>query len=558
MTDYRGARVCIYARVSTSRQAKNDLSIPDQIERLKIWCEQNGAVVVDTIVEPGASAMDDDRPQFQTMIAAATSDARPYDVVLVHSLSRLFRNAMHFMQYRALLKRAKVRIVSITQAFGDDPAAELAIGMLALFDEYHSLENAKHTARAMMANARLGFWNGQTPPLGYQTYEAERKEGKSKRKLEVAEDEAFVVRKIFELYLFGPPGEPPLGITRLADWLNRHGYKYRGRKFHVSNVQAVLRNTAYVGVAFYNKRDSKTGERRPESEWIPIPVPPIVGTEDFEAVQSRLVERRPTNQAARVTTTNNLLIGLARCGCDGDGCGGGMIAVTGKSGQYRYYGCSTRARAGTGVCKGRRIGRAKLDDIVLDAIEQRLLTSERLRDLLSGWLDFTSEAIEARRETLRQLKSRQTHLEGGIDRLLDLVAEGHFTASDPRFSKKHAELATQFAHVKADIIMLERQLANSERRITPDLIEKFAKLMRERLRSEDATLRRYYARAIIGRVEVGDQRIRIIGSSKALEHAVGGTLDRPVGSVPSIEREWRTRQDSNLWPLPSEGSALSS
>nr|WP_294170898.1 recombinase family protein [uncultured Sphingomonas sp.] len=257
MTDYRGLRVCIYARVSTSRQAKNDLSIPDQIERLEAWCQQTGATVAHTVIEPGASAIDDDRPRFQKMIAAAMSEERRFDIILVHSLSRLFRNAVHFMQYRAMLKRPKVRIVSITQSFGDDPAAELAIGMLALFDEYTSLENAKHTQRAMLANARLGYWNGQTPPLGYRTYEAERKEGKSKRKLEIDDDEAFVVCKVFELYLHGPPGSPPLGITRLADWMNRHGYKYRGRKFHVSNVQAVLRNTAYCGVAFYNKSDSR-------------------------------------------------------------------------------------------------------------------------------------------------------------------------------------------------------------------------------------------------------------------------------------------------------------
>lgn len=548
MTDYRNARVCIYARVSTSKQAKNDLSIPDQVDRLKTWCEQNGAIVVDTVVEPGASATDDDRPQFQAMIAAATSDERPYDVILVHSLSRLFRNAMHFMQYRAMLKRSKVRIVSITQAFGDDPAAELAVGMLALFDEYHSLENAKHTARAMLANAKLGFWNGQTPPLGYESYEAERKGAKSKRKLRIVEEEAFIVRKIFDLYLFGPPGEPPLGITRISDWLNPRGYKYRGRKFHVSNIHAVLRNTAYVGVALYNKRDSKTGEQRPESEWVPIPVPPIITTDDFEAVQSRLVERRPAITPARVTTTNNLLISLARCGCGGDGCGGGMTTVTGKSGRYKYYGCSNRARAGASVCKGRRIARSKLDNIVLDAIEQRLLVPERLRDLLSGWLDLTSEAVEARREKLRQLKTRQTHLEAGIDRLLDLVADGHFTASDARFAKKHRELAEQLVHVKTDIVMLERQLANSERRITPELIERFAQLMREKLRSDEPALRRYYVKAIVGRVEVGDHQIRISGSTKALEHTVGRTSDHTAAPVPNIEREWCARQDSNLRP----------
>jgi site-specific DNA recombinase len=37
---------------------------------------------------------------------------------------------------------------------------------MALFDEYQSKENAKHTLRAMKENARQGFWNGALPPIG--------------------------------------------------------------------------------------------------------------------------------------------------------------------------------------------------------------------------------------------------------------------------------------------------------------------------------------------------------------------------------------------------------
>jgi hypothetical protein len=39
---------------------------------------------------------------------------------------------------------------------------------MALFDEYQSKENAKHTLRAMKENARQGFWNGALPPIGYR------------------------------------------------------------------------------------------------------------------------------------------------------------------------------------------------------------------------------------------------------------------------------------------------------------------------------------------------------------------------------------------------------
>ena len=88
-------------------------------------------------------------------------------------------------------------------------------------------------------------------------------------------------------------------------------------------------------------------------------------------------------------------------------------------------------------------------------------------------------------------------------------------------------------------MLLERQLANSERRIAPQLIARFGEMMRERLRGDDPSLRQYYARAIISRVEVGNEQIRIVGANKALEHALGRTADEPTGLVPNIERDVR-------------------
>ena len=61
--------VALYARVSTTRQADNDLSIPDQLRQLHEWAKANGHLVVKEYVEPGASATDDKRPVFQEMIA---------------------------------------------------------------------------------------------------------------------------------------------------------------------------------------------------------------------------------------------------------------------------------------------------------------------------------------------------------------------------------------------------------------------------------------------------------------------------------------------------------
>lgn len=110
---FEGKRIFVYARVSTIRQEKNDLSIPDQIASADRWIEEQGAERVRVFAEAG-SATTDERRAFREMIALAEGGDHPVDVILVHSLSRGFRNALDFMQYRERLRRRKVRIVSIT------------------------------------------------------------------------------------------------------------------------------------------------------------------------------------------------------------------------------------------------------------------------------------------------------------------------------------------------------------------------------------------------------------------------------------------------------------
>jgi site-specific DNA recombinase len=66
------SRAALYLRVSTGRQAEHDLSIPDQRRQLRSYCEAKGIEVVAEFVEPGASATDDRRPEFQRMMDAAS------------------------------------------------------------------------------------------------------------------------------------------------------------------------------------------------------------------------------------------------------------------------------------------------------------------------------------------------------------------------------------------------------------------------------------------------------------------------------------------------------
>lgn len=49
-------RAALYLRVSTARQAEHDVSIPDQKRQGETYCEARGYDLVETYVEPGASA----------------------------------------------------------------------------------------------------------------------------------------------------------------------------------------------------------------------------------------------------------------------------------------------------------------------------------------------------------------------------------------------------------------------------------------------------------------------------------------------------------------------
>src|ERR1700692_3768400 len=92
-------RAAFSLRVSTGRQADNDLSIPDQRRQAKAYCALRGWEIVADYVEPGASATDDRRPEFQSMIDAATTKPPAFDMILVHSYSRFFRDQFQLEFY---------------------------------------------------------------------------------------------------------------------------------------------------------------------------------------------------------------------------------------------------------------------------------------------------------------------------------------------------------------------------------------------------------------------------------------------------------------------------
>src|SRR3546814_17187076 len=129
----RANRSCSYVRLSTVRQAEHETSLADQISAIERHCASRGIDLVDIYRERGASATDDSRPVFRSMIEAATGADHPYDLVVVHSFSRFFRDQFEFERYRRPPQKAKVEVLSITQDVGEGHMADLVRSILNKF-----------------------------------------------------------------------------------------------------------------------------------------------------------------------------------------------------------------------------------------------------------------------------------------------------------------------------------------------------------------------------------------------------------------------------------------
>ncbi len=128
-------RAVIYARVSSERQDV-DLSISAQLRALREYATKNGYIVVREFVDEAESGKTSDRPAFREMIAQARRSEKPFDIILVWKYSRFARNREDSILFKAVLRKAGVQVVSITEPLEDTPTGRLLEAMIESLDEF--------------------------------------------------------------------------------------------------------------------------------------------------------------------------------------------------------------------------------------------------------------------------------------------------------------------------------------------------------------------------------------------------------------------------------------
>jgi site-specific DNA recombinase len=276
---------------------------------------------------------------------------------------------------------------------------------------------------------------------------------------------------------------------------------------------------------------------------IAVPVPPLIAQETFDAVQAHLKSRNPKVVPPQVVGGPTMLTGICFCA----DCGGAMTIRTGKSGRYRYYTCSIAARQGNTGCKGRSIPMERLDDLVAQHLEERLLDPDRLQEVLSIVLDRRQERAERRAAHAAELRRKAAEADARLKRLYDAIEKGVADIGDESLKERIVELRALKSQAQVDAERVVAALEGIGVEMTPAKLRTFADAARERLRGPDGGYRRDHLRALAQRVEVADGEVRIMGSRSNLLRALAaaGGVNPVTAGVPSFVPKWRRGWDSN-------------
>ena len=313
-------KVCAYCRVSTKEDEQLD-SYNNQIRFFeREFGERAGYELVEIYRDRGTSGTKLSRPGFDKMILDAGIDKRHIDGdlyriidkpkfnrILVKNASRFARNVSADMLLKTLKKNGVFVDFVSSGVSTENNDENIIVNIYLAIAEGESREKSERVRFGIKEGIKRGNIHSHNGIYGYKYYP------KPENRLEVREDEAEIVRLIFDLY-----ANRNMGVQRIGEYLTEHGiFTRQGKPFSGRSLLIMLRNETYTGRGVRNKfTNGAIFEKHPTREtgnaviFETDKVPAIIDMETFEKAQS-VLESKVQHQERKGIYTENIKDGLA-------------------------------------------------------------------------------------------------------------------------------------------------------------------------------------------------------------------------------------------------------
>lgn len=445
-------RVAYYARVSTEKEEQinalgNQLTYyEDYIKNCKNW------VFITGYVDEGLSGVSTSkRENFNRMLEDAAN--KKFDLIVTKEISRFARNTLDSIKYtRELLKQGVAVYFREDNINTLDTDAELRLTIMASLAQDESRKISNRVKIGHSIAIKKGHVLGNSRLYGYKSQGA---------RLTIVEDEAEMVRKIFEMYASGD-----YGTRQIEKELYAQGYRNtKGGMINRGVIGHIITNPKYKGYYCGNKVkivDMFTKQQKflPKEEWelwkdqTGEIVPAIVDEELWENA-NRIFTQRGNEVKARSGKQNhhNLFTSKIQCANDGSNYMVKYRTLHGKKISPTWT-CSHKLKNGADTCNSFSIKEEVLIYIVKDVI--RTLTSE-YKDIVDKYLvlykrsiletDYNKEKEEINKNIIK-LKKKQ-------DNLIELVTDG--ILDKLTFKEKNEAIKIDLAQCKEKLTKIEIQ-----------------------------------------------------------------------------------------------------
>lgn len=405
----------IYARYSEG-PGQTDKSIDGQVADCRAFAERNEISIVGLYADRHISGKSTaGRVEFLKMIEDAKKGR--FDCVIVWKIDRFGRDRRDIAVYKHELKKAGVKLLYAEETVPEGPEGIILESVLEGLAEYYSADLRQKVLRGIRETAKKGQYCSSTMPIGYKRDED--------RHVIVDPIEAEAVREAFQLHIAGAT------TAEIKQLFNDRGIlTSRGKPVSSGTVYRMLRNERYTG--------------RWELAGIPLDVEPIIDEATFLEASKHFKTSR--NNAAGRAKVNYLL--SCKCFCGYCGAMLNAEAGTGKAGKvYHYYKCGDKKRGKK--CELKPIRMERLDDAVVDATVEKMLTSEVIDQLVVRILeiqehDEAADPAAAYRKRLEANKKKQKNIIAAIE-------EG----ASKGLAKRLAELEAEEEEIDLEIHRLE-------------------------------------------------------------------------------------------------------